>query len=269
MSTTSTKGRLTDQQYWEGVWNHKAGEAWSQPSGILRRYGSFVFDEMLKQRLRPLPGQRFLEVGCGTGKWLIYFSRTFGYAVTGCDYSDASCAMARRNVASAGVDATIIQQDLATVTGEYDVVFSTGLIEHFDDPSSVLAKFASLLAPGGTLITLVPNLAGLSGFYHRRWKPETFTTHRVITLDELRAWYGKLGLQRMDVGALGSVIPLRFPRGSFRKAHPWLYRLLWPLVLRPFAWSSNRGCLWVHRRFGIRFEGARFSPNLYAVGERP
>lgn len=265
----SSQGRLTDQQYWNGVWTDKARAEWSQPNWISGRYPKLVFDQLLKERLPARPGQRLLEVGCGTGKWLIYFSRTFGYAVTGCDYSENSCAMARRNVAAAGVEATILQHDLFGLSGEYDVVFSTGLIEHFDDPSAVLAKFASLLAPGGTLITLVPNLAGLSGLYHRWWKPETFTTHRVITLDELRMWYGRLGLRRLDAAPLGSVIPLRFPRNSVRKAHPWLYRLLWPLALRPLMWSTNRGCVWAHRRLGLRLESPRFSPNLYAVGERP
>lgn len=267
MTPTPAEGRLTDKGYWDKVWLRKAATGWGQPAWIERSYSHLVLDRMLAARLAPGP-QRFLELGCGTGKWLIYFRKRFGYVVTGCDYSEVSCAMTRRNLAEAGVEGTIVQGDLSALAGEYDVVFSTGLIEHFDEPDKVLEKFVSLLAPGGTLISLIPNLGGLSGLYHRLWKPETFTTHRPITLAELRAWYRDLGLRNVDAGALGSVIPLRFPRDKIRREHPTLYRFLWAGLLRPATWSANRACLWAYRLARLRPESEHFSPNLYAIGNR-
>lgn len=267
-ATNQSEGRLTDRAYWERNWTRPDVRPHPPLAHIRRRYQTLVLDQLLKARLAPADGHRFLEVGCGTGKWLIYFHETFGYSVTGCDYAAASCAMATGNLERAGVKGTVVQADLFALTGEYDVVFSAGLIEHFVNPEDVLAKFASLLNPGGTLISTVPNLAGLSGWYHRFWKPETFTTHRVVTLRDMVGWYHRLGLQRVEAGAYGSVVPTRFPRDKIRAQHPRLYRVLWPAVLRPLTGLTSRACSWGFTRFGVRLDSERFSPYLYAFGEK-
>jgi 2-polyprenyl-6-hydroxyphenyl methylase/3-demethylubiquinone-9 3-methyltransferase len=267
MTPATEQGRRTEKGYWDNVWLDKSTKGWARFAWIEGSYVHTVLDRMLAARLARGP-RRFLELGCGTGKWLIYFQKRFGYTVTGCDYSDVSCDMTRRNLEEAGVEGTVVQGDMFALTGQYDVVFSTGLIEHFDEPDTVLKKFVSLLAPGGTLISLVPNLGGLSGFYHRRWKPETFDTHRPISLAELRRWYGDLGLRNVDTGALGSVIPQRFPRDKIRREHPALYRILYNGFLRPTTWGVNRACLWAYRHTGFRPESERVSPHLYAIGER-
>jgi SAM-dependent methyltransferase len=234
---------------------------------VQHRYNWFAWDHLLRARLRPQNGRRFLEVGCAGGKWLIYFHKTFGYSVTGCDYSETGCAMARRNVEAAGIDGTILQQDLFTLTEEFDVIYSHGLIEHFNDPKGVLEKFVSLLhASPGTLISIVPNLTGLSGLYHRLLKPETFTTHRVITLDELRGWYEEIGLHNIEGGALGSFVPFMFPRDKIRREHPQLYRLFWGACLGPLTWASGsrahaslRTCMRSGKKEGRRW--TMFKPN--------
>jgi 2-polyprenyl-3-methyl-5-hydroxy-6-metoxy-1,4-benzoquinol methylase len=260
-------GQLTDRRYWENNWQQK--DRGADPLNAARRYTVAVMDHVLRGRLEPSPTRRLLEVGCGTGRWLVYFHRTFGYAVTGCDYSEASCSLARRQLEEAGVPGTILQQDFFTLTGTYDVVRSGGLIEHFTDPKVVLEKFVSLLASGGTLITTVPNLAGLSGYYQRRWKPETFETHRVVALDELQRWYQGLGLRNVEARAFGSIIPERFPLQKLRSTHPRLYPLLSKVLFRLLLGGANRACLIAYRRFGWQLESPRFSPYLYAVGEKP
>jgi SAM-dependent methyltransferase len=42
----------------------------------------------------------------------------------------------------------------------YDIVVSLGVIEHFNDPTAVVARHIELLKPGGVLILEVPNMAG-------------------------------------------------------------------------------------------------------------
>ena len=59
-------------------------------------------------------------------KRLTYFHRRFGYAVSGCDYSDRGCALARHALDSAGIAGTIIHRDLFDLDGEYDVYFPRG-----------------------------------------------------------------------------------------------------------------------------------------------
>ena len=132
----------------------------------------------------------------------------------------------------------------------------------------MVAKFATILRPGGHVVTLVPNLGGLSGFYQRWLKPETFDTHRLVTLDQLREWNGQPGLRLATAGALGSVVPQRFPRDKLRRQHPRLYSVLWRGVLGPATWLAGRGCFLAYARLGVQFEGPTYSPYLYAIGER-
>ena len=263
-------GTLTDRQYWDNIWQEKKR---SGQGGLRERkhYTAIVMDDALRRRVARSTGQRtrrFLEVGCGSGRWLVHFHRQFGYTVSGCDYSEASCQLTRRHLEEADVPGTILQQDFFALTGEYDVVLSGGLIEHFTDPKEVLAKFVSLLAPGGTLISTVPNLSGLSGLYHRLFKPETFTTHRVVTLAELHRWYQELGLQNIEARPYGSVVPARFPHEQIRSMYPRLYGVFTNAVYRPVAWGTDRACILAYRRLGLQFESRRFSPYLYAIGDK-
>ncbi len=267
-ATPEPTERLTETAYWDTIWQAKSNVR-ADLAQKHRSYVAAVTDHLYRTRLPQDRRWRFLEVGCGTGRWLAYFHHHFGYSVTGCDYSETSCTTARQTLESAGIPGTIVRGDLFALTGEYDVVYSSGLIEHFTDPKTVLGKFTSLLNPEhGILISTVPNLAGLSGLYHRVLKPETFTTHRVVTMKQLRQWYTELGLRNIEVGAFGSLIPRRFPRDVLRRKHPRLYRIFWSGFLGPLTWLLNRACLWGFRRFGFRLESQRFSPYLYAIGER-
>jgi hypothetical protein len=146
-------------------------------------------------------------------------------------------------------------------------VFSAGLIEHFTDTRHVLAKLSSLLRPGGTLVTLVPNLNGVSGLYHRLLKPETFETHVRMTTRELRGWHRDLGLVNVEVGALGSVVPSRFPRGELKRSHPRVHRVVWGLAMRPATWITERLCIAGLQRLDLRIEAQSFSPYLYAIAD--
>jgi SAM-dependent methyltransferase len=60
-----------------------------------------------------------------------------------------------------GVDeAEIIKADILTYdfeTTKYDLVFSMGLVEHFNEPFPILLKHAEILKPGGWLLITLPN----------------------------------------------------------------------------------------------------------------
>ena len=76
--------------------------SWNDLGWIRSKYSWVLLDHRLRARLPVDPSKRFLEVGCATGRWLIYFHRTFGYTVTGCDYSETGCAEARQSLARGG-----------------------------------------------------------------------------------------------------------------------------------------------------------------------
>ena len=141
------------------------GEAWEEnPFG--RYYGIeryLAINKKLDNLFKGLLGKgnkKILEIGCAKGKQLIYFSKEFGYEVCGIDYSEKGVALAKQNLKIAGVEGTILCEDIFQTSFKeksFDIVYSMGLIEHFEDPADIIDTHIKLLKKGGTLIITIPN----------------------------------------------------------------------------------------------------------------
>lgn len=262
------KEELTQPEYWDTQWSRlRADRRYVSLQWVHGNYVYASLDRLLRSVLRADRTKTFIELGSGLGRWLIYFHKRFGYQVSGCDYSAGGCALARQNLIEAGVEGTIIQQSFFEISGQYDVVFSGGVIEHFDDPKSTLQRFSRLVRPGGILITDVPNLWGLNGLYRLILKAETFHTHRVIRLTELRQWHRELGLRELLGACYGSVCLSRVPPDAFSRI-PWVQRLIWTPLLNGVSTAVNRGCLTFHQ-LALRIEHPLISPHLLVLAQRP
>src|SRR3989304_6193418 len=95
---------LTDSKYWDQNWNGVklpiVVDAQNDP------YAQ-TLDRLFRMYLSP--GQKkFIEVGCGTSKWLVYFHQNFGYRVHGIDNSEKACDISRRNLSAMGIHGEII-----------------------------------------------------------------------------------------------------------------------------------------------------------------
>lgn len=100
-----------------------------------------------------MPGDPlFCELGAGRGTTAQYLTRD-GADVTLVDLSEAGFELARRNFAEEGmrppkcVLADVCETGLADES--FDCVYSIGLLEHFDEPVTVLRECARLLKSGG------------------------------------------------------------------------------------------------------------------------
>jgi 2-polyprenyl-3-methyl-5-hydroxy-6-metoxy-1,4-benzoquinol methylase len=156
----------------------------------------------------------FMEVGAGSSGWLPYFAKRYGYRVSGLDYSDVGCKLARENLRMLGIDYDeVLCQDLFTWHSQkkYDIIFSYGVVEHFAEPEKVIGIFREHLNSDGIIITLVPNLNGLMGVLSRRFVPDIYNIHKVITREELRQFHLDLGFTDLKTDYAGtlsvSVIP--------------------------------------------------------------
>ncbi len=134
----------------------------------LSREGRFTRESWSKRRIIALlgpyllPGVRVLDAGCGSG----FFSRHFlerGCRVTALDLSAEALDMARE--ATGGRAEAYLRDDLLDPSfgerhrGEFDLVFSDGLFEHFTaaDQERIAGNMADSLAPAGLIATFVPN----------------------------------------------------------------------------------------------------------------
>jgi cyclopropane-fatty-acyl-phospholipid synthase len=102
------------------------------------------------EKLRLRPGDHILEVGPGWGAWFEYASGR-GVNCTGISISQSSIDYLNRRSKQLGYDWELIHADLLAYQTDrkYDAIVIMGVIEHLPQYDRVLARFASLLKPGG------------------------------------------------------------------------------------------------------------------------
>lgn len=157
--------RLTDESMWAGR-HSKQGVSSSRMSQVpwsIRNQNT-----ILHQYVPSGPNVKMLELGCFPGTFLKYFHQIFGHTVSGLEYVEESCKKCKSILKEVGVPATIIHGDLFnnewnSDSTTWDVVFSAGLIEHFDDSSPAVEEHLKLVSPGGFCVITLPNHSGLNG----------------------------------------------------------------------------------------------------------
>lgn len=128
-----------------------------------RRKRLYVYRNVLvtaEHFLGEIAGKKILEVGCGRGATLLEFARRGG-DVTGLDYSEEALATCRELASRNGIEGRIrfVNGDARSLPfpcESFDFVFNVGLIEHFEDPSGILAEQHRVLRRGGFLLLQVP-----------------------------------------------------------------------------------------------------------------
>ncbi len=118
------------------------------------------------------PGKRVLDVGCSTGylgKELI--SR--GCTVDGVEIEPEAAEVARTHLRN--VTVLDLDQDELTSVGEeqYDCIIFADVLEHLMRPQAALKQAVRLLAPGGSIVISVPNVAHGAlrlGLLQGRWE---------------------------------------------------------------------------------------------------
>jgi 2-polyprenyl-3-methyl-5-hydroxy-6-metoxy-1,4-benzoquinol methylase len=180
--------RLTNQNDWTDTWSNVN-------KGALKfnyRHSSFAdLDSLFRRHLPTDDSSRFLEIGCCPGTYLRYFHDQFGYQPSGIDYLEAGCRETRSRCEADGLEADIIHADMFDFTCDekhppWDVVASFGVIEHFDDIMPCLNRHIDLIRPGGYLVLVLPNHAGLNGSILRVVDKKRYKMHNLMSWNDLR-----------------------------------------------------------------------------------
>ena len=131
----------------------------------------FEWGQRVIARLDPAPGERVLDVGCGTGRLTLEIARRAAPArVTGLDRSEAMLSVApgetpqelRRQVAFVRGDATALP-----FIGCFDAVFSAATLHWIHEHERVFAGMFGALVPGGRLVAQCGGAGNLAGLLER------------------------------------------------------------------------------------------------------
>jgi len=148
--------------------------------------------------LSAIPNGRLLDVGCGSGDWLLMM-RDLGWKVVGSDFDQQAVKVG----AERGLDISLGSlEEQSYPDNSFDAVTLSHVIEHVPAPLETLQECFRILKPGGKIVLLTPNGQSLS--------------HRVFKAD----WRGLEPPRHLHIFSLGSMDRLLaqagFPQRSVR-----------------------------------------------------
>jgi 2-polyprenyl-3-methyl-5-hydroxy-6-metoxy-1,4-benzoquinol methylase len=204
--------KLTEKQHWDDYWSNV-----DLPVEIKKSDDTFLLNEELKVFTKYLPKKKLsaLEIGGAPGQYLAYMHRQFGYSVSCLDYSEVGCEKTVENFKLLGIPVEVYHKDLFAKNlnmPQFDLVYSMGLIEHFEDVSGVIKKHLDLLKPGGILLLGLPNFRGVNHLFLRWLAPDLLKQHNLKTMDT-RTWKSfetELELKTIFKGYVGGFEPMTF-----------------------------------------------------------
>lgn len=211
------ESKLTGQTFWEDYWEGKPGQKSGKKTSLLIREILKTFDRLLPST----KGLTILEVGGAYGEYLLYLTRRFEYKAYSLDYSRIGNEQTLETFSKAGLPVEVFERDLFSDNSDlpkFDIVYSLGFIEHFDDPEKVVAKHLDLLKPGGILLLGVPNYAGIYQPVLKRLAPSIAQTHnmQIMNLEKWNVFEEKLPMQSVFKGYIGGFEPLNMKKLEVR-----------------------------------------------------
>ncbi len=155
---------LTHQKdAWQAIWKRQ---------GILTtivNQGRLVYNWFFRRYLRKYISKntRLLELGCGTSTLTLSLADEIQELV-GLDNAESALTLSRTLAANTGVtNSSFVYGDCLALQyhDEFDVVWSQGLMEHFEDPGKVAEQHYQATKPGGIALISVPYRYS----YHMIW----------------------------------------------------------------------------------------------------
>jgi SAM-dependent methyltransferase len=188
------------------MWRARVG---AEPN---QAYGAYLFQKLMQKTLPTAPHWSIMEVGCAPGGNLVQFHRLFGYEPFGVEYSPVGVAQTQSLFQQHGLDPThVLEADFFDASfhercrERFDVIFSGGFIEHFEDPRKVVGLHVNLLRKGGYLVCSIPNLKSFSYPFLAVLGRDLLHSHntKIMRLRSFTSLFGGLGLKPVYCGYCG------------------------------------------------------------------
>jgi len=176
-----TNAALTDRQFWSEYWK-------THPIVKVSRHVFFL--DLVKDLNGK--GKRFIELGGFPGYHCVFFHKYLGYDVSLLDYYINREIIARVEEINGLRSGTIkvIEADVFNLhsSEKYDLVFSAGLVEHFQDIPLIIQRHTELTSDEGTVLILIPNFLGINGMVQRLFDKENLKKHNLecMKLEKLK-----------------------------------------------------------------------------------
>jgi len=145
--------------------------------------------------LHAVPGGRLLDVGCGSGEWLLWM-RSLGWEAEGLDFDERAVSVAT----GIGLKVSLGSLEQQRFPAEsFDALTMSHVIEHLPDPVQTLTECVRVLKPGGALFLWTPNADSLGhSLFGQHWRGLEPPRHlHIFSPLSLQSLLSKAGLVRI------------------------------------------------------------------------
>ncbi len=147
----------------------------------------------LAKRLAVYPGEKVLDVACGTGEWLLAAQHR-GAIVKGIDLSEKAIGACREAMPEA--EFMVGKAEVLPFPDQtFDLITCLGALEHFIDMDAAIAEMIRVGKPNARYVILVPNADFLTrrlGFF--QGTNQAMIKEEVLSLEAWRELFERSGL---------------------------------------------------------------------------
>lgn len=195
---------MTRKSIWEKRWTAKTKDV--RKSTSLDYFARRAF-EILDREVKP-EHKRILEVGSGTGRFCIALAEKYpDKDIVGIDYTKESIDLSKEGAKLRGLKNIRFEKadlfKLPYKTGEFDLVFENGVIEHFRNYPDALKEMKRVTKKGGTIAVFVNNWFCFPKTLEKKvlGKRYPFGYEKSFKHTELKSAFRDLTLKDVDVFA--------------------------------------------------------------------
>lgn len=219
--------RITDQKHWDKYWDNYQYD--KIPEKV-------VFKKYIPQLVK---GKSFIEIGGFPGLFSAYFYKHGVHDVTLLDFylnSDIVRNFERIN-SLPNNSIKCIHVDFFAFKSErkYDIVFSSGFVEHFEDTADVVSRHVDLLSENGQLLILIPNFLGLNGTIQRKFDKQNLEVHNLKSMEitYLENIMDRFNLRDVTIEYIGKPMLWLEPKPENKSRKEWVRMLSYAVKLFP------------------------------------
>ena len=251
--------KLTNEKKWDKDWQSVGLPQIVKTSPKPQHpYYIDVLDKFFHQHLPKNNNFELLELGCAPGRWLHYFNKEFGYKVSGLESSNVGFGLAKQNLDMLGIKSDIYFGDVLNYkfNKKFDIIFSMGLVEHFNPPIEIIRKHLELTKPNGYTIIGIPNF---KSFFYRFLQylinRQLLNQHILLSIKDLCIFLNE-SIKDSEVVYLGYIGVLNFYLLGISKKEAFLQRIICycQIIFDKML-----------RIFSIKKETSLFSPYLFLI----
>jgi cyclopropane fatty-acyl-phospholipid synthase-like methyltransferase len=170
---------ITDLKYWETYYHNNYDK--QNIITVCSKYDKYW--DMLTQN-REIAPKNIIEIGGFPGRYLAYIAAKYKIEPICLDYNSNidNCKYCFDEMGISNYELINADFQKYETQKQYDIVFSHGFIEHFNDYDKILDKHATFLNKGGKMMITVPNKRNIRYLYGLLLDNENLKQHNIACM---------------------------------------------------------------------------------------